>query len=119
MSGSEPLRSRVQESLRTGRLPSRSPTRMWGGHGSGARCMICGDSVTSDELEYELEFAPLEEGHSSTNRHVHIRCFSAWEFERQNLAPSTVTVELSSEAAEARLAAHELEPEAARCRGQS
>ena len=45
--------------------------------------MICEKPVTKDEMEFEIEFA-----HDGKNPgvdpplHLHVRCFAAWEFER-------------------------------------
>jgi hypothetical protein len=78
------LRQKAREALRTGRLPDRSPERMWGGPGSGADCAICGNSLTREELGFEIEFSGDGEGSRTVNHHVHIRCFAAWEFERRH-----------------------------------
>jgi hypothetical protein len=60
----------------------RRPDRTWGGLGVGAPYAVCEQPVTKDEMEFEIEFA-----HDGTNPglhkfHVHMRCFAAWEFER-------------------------------------
>ena len=76
------LRAKARETIRNGKLPSRRPDRTWGGPGVGAACAVCGEPVTRDQLEFEIEFA-----HNGTNPgldkyHVHVRCFAPWEFER-------------------------------------
>ena len=51
------LRARAREVIRTGKLPNRRPDRTWGGPGIGAPCSICGEPVTKDQLEFEVQFA--------------------------------------------------------------
>ena len=76
------LRSKARELIRTGKMPSRRPDRTWGGPGVGVVCIVCGEAVTKDQLEIQVEF-----GHDGSSPgleifHIHIRCFAAWEFER-------------------------------------
>jgi hypothetical protein len=78
------LRAKAREMIRAGKLPDRRPDRTWGGPGIGALCTICDEPVTQGQLEFELEFV-LDGIEPGLDRfHVHIRCFSAWEFERTN-----------------------------------
>ena len=51
------LRAKAREVIRTGKLPSRPPDHTWGGTGAGAPCPVCGETVTKDQLEFEIEFA--------------------------------------------------------------
>src|SRR5688572_29098360 len=76
------LRQMARDALRNGKLPSRPPERMWGGPGSSACCAVCGLLVTPEELGFEFEFARTADGGPSGNFHAHIRCFAAWELER-------------------------------------
>jgi hypothetical protein len=74
--------------IKSGKLPSRAPDRTWGGPGGvGAQCTVCGRPVTKDELEFEIQFARDGDNPGLDKFHVHIRCFAAWEFER-NKQPS-------------------------------
>lgn len=75
-------RRKARDAIAAKRLPSVAPTRMWGGPGTGAACVICGEPVRREEISYELEFA----GSSSCECHVHIPCFTAWQAERQRNA---------------------------------
>lgn len=71
------------DAMKTGKLPERRPERIWGGPGSGASCAICGKTIGTGEVEFELQFA--SDGSSGTaNYHVHARCFAAWELERRD-----------------------------------
>jgi hypothetical protein len=51
------LRAKAREAIRTGKLPDRRPDRTWGGPGVGAPCTICGEPVTKNHLEFEVQFA--------------------------------------------------------------
>lgn len=75
------LRAKAREVIRDGKLPARRPDRTWGGPGVGAPCTICGERVTKDQLEFEIQFT-VDGGGGLDKFHVHIRCFAAWEFER-------------------------------------
>lgn len=47
----------------------------------GAECSICEKPVTKAEFEFEVQFE--QEGGGGLDKfHIHIRCFAAWEFER-------------------------------------
>jgi hypothetical protein len=77
------LREKARNAVVTGKLPRRRPDRTWGGPGVGAACAVCEEPVTSDQLEFEIQFR--YDGHNPglDKFHVHIRCFAAWEFERR------------------------------------
>jgi hypothetical protein len=72
------LREKARVAIQTGKLPSRAPTRTWGGPGVGAPCAICGLPVTTDEVEFEIEFARDGDNPGLDKFHLHIRCFAAW-----------------------------------------
>jgi len=55
---------------------------MWGGPGVGADCAVCGLPVTREQLEFEIEFARNGDNPGLDQFHVHLRCFAAWELER-------------------------------------
>jgi len=52
----------------------------------GAECSVCGQPVTKAELEFEIQFARDGDNPGLDKFHVHIRCFAAWEFERNRPA---------------------------------
>lgn len=77
------LRAQARAAVQEGKLPARSPDRVWGGPGIGASCAICGSPVTKTEKEFEVQFE--QDGGGGLDKfHLHIRCFAAWEFERRN-----------------------------------
>ena len=78
------LRKKAREVVQNGKLPARAPTRTWGGPGVGAECSVCGVPVTPDEMEFEIQFARDGDNPGLDKYHVHIRCFAAWEFERDH-----------------------------------
>ena len=76
------LREQARAVVESGKLPSRSPDRTWGGPGVGAPCTICDKPVTKAELEFAIQFARDGDNPGLDKFHVHVRCFAAWEFER-------------------------------------
>jgi hypothetical protein len=77
------LRAQARAVVRQGKLPARSPDRVWGGPGVGALCAICGLPVTKTDKEFEVQFE--QDGGGGLDKfHLHIRCFAAWEFERKH-----------------------------------
>lgn len=86
------VRDHARTAIQAGTLPNRDPDRMWGGRGSGAACAICRVPVQRDEMELEVDFEPdleLEQNADTPDpvtHHLHVRCFAAWEFERDNFA---------------------------------
>ena len=85
MMDEEALREKARTVIQNGKLRSRTPDRTWGSPGVGAPCTICELPVRSTEMEFEIQFA--RDGGTPQagldKYHVHIRCFAAWEFERQ------------------------------------
>jgi hypothetical protein len=106
MSRNGTLHASLEDAIRSGKLPDRSPERTWAGPGCGGPCMICGQRINTDELEYELEFG-RSDNQQPEGYHIHIGCFWAWETERQKLQIKQRTEPasgLSGDGAETRLA---------------
>jgi hypothetical protein len=76
------IREKAREAVRSGKLPPREADRTWGGPGVGALCAVCGLPVTKDQLEFEIQFAHDGDSPGLDKFHVNVRCFAAWEFER-------------------------------------
>jgi hypothetical protein len=76
------LREQAREVIQSGKLPSRAPDRTWGGPGVGAACSVCGKPVTKAEMEFEIQFEHDGTMPGLDKFQVHLRCFAAWEFER-------------------------------------
>jgi hypothetical protein len=43
---------------------------------------VCGEAITKDHLEFEVQFAYDGSNPGLDKFHIHVRCFAAWEFER-------------------------------------
>jgi hypothetical protein len=91
------IRGKAREAISSGKLPTAQPSRTYSYRSAGVTCAVCGDSVPSGEMEFELEFraSPAPDGQSPRDAlqrlnerpdvrryHLHHRCFAAWEFER-------------------------------------
>ncbi|MDB6089538.1 MAG: hypothetical protein JWN85_2322 [Gammaproteobacteria bacterium] len=79
------VRQKARSALESGNLPNRPADRMWGGPGSGGDCAVCGQRVTREEMSFDLEFSGDGAPRGSVNHELHMRCFAAWEFERDNI----------------------------------
>ena len=76
------LRQQASDAIQTGKLPAHSPDWTWGGPGVGAACAVCSLPVTKEQLEFEIQCARDGDNPGLDKFHVHVRCFAAWEFER-------------------------------------
>lgn len=77
------LRERVRDVIEAGKLPNRQPDHIWGGPGSGAKCVICDAALERNGVELEIQFLP-DDGSAGSSR-VHVSCFSIFELERVKL----------------------------------
>jgi hypothetical protein len=75
-------REQARAAIQSGKLPSRGPDRTWGGPGVGATCAVCERPVSKQEMEFEIQFARDGDNPGLDKFHVHVRCFAAWELER-------------------------------------
>ena len=82
------LREKAREAIGSGALPTSKPDRMFGGPGSNVACAVCGEPVTNDQMEFEIEFNRHGTTPSLDRYYLHPRCFAAWEFERTKVASS-------------------------------
>ena len=80
------LREQARAAIRSGKLPAQQADRTWGGAGVGAPCAVCATPITKDQMEIEIEFAHNGAAPGLDKYHVHVRCFAAWEFERNKPA---------------------------------
>ena len=78
MSTSEPeLHRIVRARIDDGRLTCDPPANVWGGHGTGALCEVCGEPIGPDEVEYEVH---LTVDRPLTCR-LHLQCYEVWRAE--------------------------------------
>jgi hypothetical protein len=82
------LREQARAVIQSSKLASRNPDRTWGGPGVGAPCSVCEKPVTKEEMEFAIQFARDGDNPGLDKFHVHIRCYAAWEFERDKVPQS-------------------------------
>lgn len=78
------LRARARERIDEGRLPRARALRTWGGRGSGLRCDLCDEAITSDEPEFELQLDPIPSGEPIR---FHRLCHGLWNEAREDSEP--------------------------------
>jgi hypothetical protein len=72
------LREVVRQRVAQGRLPCKQQDHTWAGKGTGLDCVVCALPISSQQVEYELQFgteAPL------IVVRMHRPCLTAWERE--------------------------------------
>lgn len=79
--GSE-LRDRARALVRSGALPRVQQERTWAGRGLGSECALCGERITREDVEYELEFV-LDGGEKPHVYRFHASCLPVWELARR------------------------------------
>jgi len=84
------LRDRAREAIRSGKLPTRKPDRLFGGAGSGDACVVCGELIERDQMQLEIEFNRHGATPGLDRFQVHPRCFGAWEFERTEIEGTSI-----------------------------
>ncbi len=83
------LREKVRELIRTGRLPARSPERVWGGSGlCGLHCALCGAAIRREEVALELE---VRGAGGVTYPQLHVACLSLFEETLRDLEAATAS----------------------------
>jgi hypothetical protein len=77
----KPFSEKVWSALQAGKIPNRTPDRTSRGPEVGAKCPICDLPFTVEDLA-EVQFA--HDGDTGVESyHLHLRCYTAWEFERR------------------------------------
>jgi hypothetical protein len=64
----------IARKLDDGALPTKAPSKIYTGYGSGATCDACGDAILRAEVEYELNYPDVPR----TSR-LHLSCAGLWE----------------------------------------
>jgi len=64
--------SSVGHGLETRHLPPGGEGRIYGGHGQGTPCALCGAPINSSQIEYEVEWNSIEGPRRS---HFHLACY--------------------------------------------
>jgi hypothetical protein len=88
MNDENSLRQNARAAIDAGKLPAQVPYRTWAGKAStGAhRCTICSQLLSPNDVELELEFTGAQAADPVGNHYFHMRCFAAWESEREKAA---------------------------------
>jgi hypothetical protein len=76
------LRSKARTAIANGKLPADIPTRMWGGGGTGATCVVCDLFINRGDVEVDIEFDRDADVLHVDKYQFHLRCLTAWERER-------------------------------------
>jgi hypothetical protein len=79
------LRVQARQAIRKQLLPSRAPDSTFGGPGAGGRCPVCGTALRPEDMVFDLEYTDEGRRAATINFQLHVRCFAAWECERQNV----------------------------------
>jgi hypothetical protein len=66
--------SMARKALEQKGLANAQLTNLWGGYGSQLPCDGCGQTICSDEIEYELEF---RQGEKSVTLMFHFECWQS------------------------------------------
>ena len=77
------LAQKARDAICNGALPARTANRTFGGPGNGAICAVCGEPVTSNQMELEIEFNRHGATPGLDRYHLHTKCLAAWELERK------------------------------------
>jgi len=85
--GEAALRERARAVIRAGALPTWAGDHTRGRRGNGARCALCGEVISREQTDIEIEFAYDGASPRVEVLHLHVRCCSAWECERLKVEP--------------------------------
>ena len=77
------IAAKTRDAIRNGRLPAMPANRTFGGPGTGAACAVCGEPVTRNQMELEIEFNRHGATPGLDRYRLHTKCFAAWELERK------------------------------------
>jgi len=72
------LRLRARALIEQGFLPSRVSVETWGGYGIGHPCSLCGQVVSSKEVEYEVRQTSTV---GQSDYRFHFICHAIWQLE--------------------------------------
>jgi hypothetical protein len=70
------MNERIDKKISSAQLPPRGSGRTWAGKGSGTFCSLCGQPITGDEVEYEIEW---EHAGLTQTAHLHLVCYQLWK----------------------------------------
>jgi hypothetical protein len=73
------LRLKARNAISSNTLLRRRPDRTFGGPGGGGACPVCGATLGTNDMVFDVEFDTA--GGRQVNWQMHVRCFAAWELE--------------------------------------
>ena len=82
MPNEQHLRALAREHLQARTLPRHDPEYAGEWPGIGLPCRLCRESITIDQVEYELHVKSASTTPRLERIRLHRRCFAAWEMER-------------------------------------
>lgn len=68
------LRQKAKERIASGDLACAPPSDVWGTKGSGNRCALCEQPISSEDVDYEVSLP-------EALLHFHIFCHGVWQLE--------------------------------------
>jgi hypothetical protein len=74
------LRKLIRGRVRIGQLPPAFDGKTYGGRGRDTACDCCGEIISADEIEYQVEFIPPR-GESRRAFVSHVKCHWIWSEE--------------------------------------
>ena len=73
----------IRTGMQCGRLPLFSKGhQLFGGLGDGDTCSCCGETITTTQVQYEVDF-----GQSGAPLRMHLRCYQIWYGETKVAGP--------------------------------
>ena len=78
------LRALIRDKLRSGRLPLKKISRLWGGPADGEVCDACDQPITKQQLVMEGIASVLSDAPKDRKPiQFHVQCFQVWDAERR------------------------------------
>ena len=74
------LRDRIRRWIDEGRLPVLLPGRICAGYGSGSKCPACEQPITSNQIEYDVDYP----SNGTPSLSLHLGCYVLWQIECMN-----------------------------------
>src|ERR1700733_2486717 len=82
--GQEEIRQLIKMGMLAHRLPRARGRQLYAGHGEGLPCACCGETITPEQVQYDVEWD--EEGGSRKVLSMHLPCYDSWRAESAVLA---------------------------------
>jgi hypothetical protein len=70
------LRKLAEDRIAKKLLPGSIPEHLWAGQGSGQPCSLCGEPISLQEIEYEIDNQAAGDGRTYR---FHLSCHAMWQ----------------------------------------